>query len=175
MKILKKVYDLLHFCISTIDKIALMIMLLAICADVVFRQFGSGIVWAQEVATIFFVWFTFFSMVEGVKHKLHIRITFLSDRLPQAIQTALNYFSEIAVGITGVLMCYYGAKLVHTATRSLAATGWSARWLYIVIPIAGFVVCLDSIVFIVKRVMGMSVEDELDSDSKIVQQAKEVM
>ncbi len=176
MKTAEKCYEGFHFFISTIDKIALLIMLLSISADVIARLlFGSGIVWGQEVATIFFVWFTFLSMVEGVKHKLHISITILFDRMPVKVQVFLNYFSEAAVGMVGALMCFYGFKLLGTATRTLAATGWSAKWLYVCIPIAGFIILLDSIIFIVKRAKGQAAEEELDEEAKIIKEAKEEM
>ena len=175
MKVLSKIYSGIYFLISTIDKISLVLMLLIIAADVIKRQFGNGLLWGQELATLFFVWFTFLSMAEGVHHKLHISITVVYDRLPRIPKIVVAYFSEIIVGVAGALLVIYGIKIVNTASRVFSSIPFTYKILYIVIPIAGFMICLDSIIFIIKRIMGKAVEVEMNEEELIVKRAKEEM
>ena len=173
MKVFSKIYNGIYFVVSTLDKISLVLMILIIATDVIKRQFGNGLVWGQELATLFFVWFTFLSMAEGVHHKLHISITVLYDRLPSVIKKVMDYFSDGIVGIAGGLLFFYGIKLVNTASRVFSSIPFTYKILYIVIPIAGLMICIDSIIFIIKRIMGVEEVVGLNEEEQIIKKAKE--
>ncbi len=150
---------LVHILLIDLSMIMIVAMLLLVFANVVLRYvFNSGIFWSEEVALVLEVWFIFLSLGLGVKHRLHFSINLMPrDKMPAALNRALDLLSDVIFICIGVIMIVYGSKLVQFTMRSIMpATKWPAGILYLVLPLAGFVVIVEAIF----HIFGFTMFDE---------------
>ena len=158
-KFLISAVTLIHILLINLSMIMIVAMLLLVFAIVVLRYvFNSGIYWSEEVALVLEVWFIFLSLGLGVKHRLHISINILKRESVSAwLNKALDLLSDIIFLIVGFVMIVYGGKLVQFTMRSIMpATKWPAGILYLVLPIAGFVVVVEALF----HILGYNMFDE---------------
>ncbi|MEN6492588.1 MAG: TRAP transporter small permease [Rectinema sp.] len=158
-KFLISAVTLIHILLINLSMIMIVAMLLLVFANVVLRYvFNSGIYWSEEVALVLEVWFIFLSLGLGVKHRLHISINILKRESVSAwLNKALDLLSDIIFLIVGFVMIVYGGKLVQFTMRSIMpATKWPAGILYLVLPIAGFVVVVEALF----HILGYNMFDE---------------
>ncbi|TCK93238.1 TRAP-type C4-dicarboxylate transport system permease small subunit [Natranaerovirga hydrolytica] len=150
MKLLKKIYILIHQFVSCINKAALISMILIVFLEVISRNIlNSGISWSYEVATKLMAWFAFLSMAQGVKEQKHLSIIIFFNLLPKKAKKIIEKFTHLAVFIFGCSIIYYGIQLTRSTWRStLPATQFPAGILYLVAPIAGFIIVINSILFL---------------------------
>jgi TRAP-type C4-dicarboxylate transport system permease small subunit len=147
-KFLVSTVTLIHILLINLSMIMIVAMLLLVFANVVLRYvFNSGIFWSEEIALVLEVWFIFLSLGLGVKHRLHISINVLKrESVPLWLNKALDSLSDVIYLIVGFIMIVYGAKLVQFTMRSIMpATKWPAGILYLVLPLAGFVVIVEAL------------------------------
>ena len=84
--------------------VALVTMVALVIANVFLRYlFGTAIPWAEEVATICFVWCVFIGASATYKHKMDIGIDALVNKMPAAGQRAVR---RIVLGILMLLNGY---------------------------------------------------------------------
>jgi TRAP-type C4-dicarboxylate transport system permease small subunit len=106
----------------------------------------SGLAWAEEVALVLLVWFTFISFALGVKKKLHISINIMPENLAPVIHTILEKIQNILVAGTGVVMIVYGRILVQFTMRSvMPSLGVPSGYLYMILPVCGVLIIYDSV------------------------------
>ncbi len=125
----------------------LIVALVAIIAVHVFMRYalGGGLRWAEEVALILVVWFTFIAMALGVKKDLHVGIDVLPKRLPGWTGTALFKLRALVILAVALVLVYYGRGLVRVGMRStLPATGAPRAIEYLAMPVAGVLMLYDS-------------------------------
>jgi len=125
----------------------LIVALVAIIAVHVFMRYvlGGGLPWAEEVALILVIWFTFIAMALGVKKDLHVGIDVLPKRLPAWMNTGLVKLRALVVLVVALVLVYYGRGLVRVGMRStLAATGAPEGIQHLAMPVAGVLMLYDS-------------------------------
>ena len=125
----------------------LIVALVAVTSTHVFMRYvlGGGLRWAEEVALILVIWFTFIAMALGVKKNLHISINVLPKRMPQWLDTGLFKLKALVIFIVAFVMVYYGRDLFRAGMRStLPATGMPAGIQHLAIPVAGVLMLYDS-------------------------------
>lgn len=140
--------DRFHSFIEKVGMIFLVIMIL-----IVSMQVGTRLTikttprWAEEVSSILMVWFGFLGIAIGVKEKIHIAITYFVDRLRTDSQKVVLIINEVLILFYGVSLLWYGSKLIYvTRTSTLPATQWPAYTPYLIVPVAGAMVILYSII-----------------------------
>lgn len=93
-----------------ISGICLSITLMCIITNVLLRfTFGFIIIWAEEVATIAFVWCVFIGASACYKRNMHIGVDFLIQLLPLKIKNfiqAIVYFVMIVINIYFTYISY---------------------------------------------------------------------
>ncbi len=125
----------------------LIVALVTIIAVHVFMRYalGGGLRWADEVALILVVWFTFIAMALGVKKDLHVGIDVLPKRLPGWMNTGLVKLRASVILAVALVLVYYGRGLVRVGMRStLPATGAPAGIQHLAMPVAGVLMLYDS-------------------------------
>lgn len=125
----------------------LIVALVTIIAVHVFMRYalGGGLPWAEEVALILVVWFTFLAMALGVKKDLHVGIDLLPKRLPRGMNTGLVKLRASAILAVALVLVYYGRGLVRVGMRStLPATGAPEGIQHLAMPVAGVLMLYDS-------------------------------
>lgn len=169
--LLLRAVNIVHIALVQIAKFFIVAMVLIIAANVFLRYvFNSGILWSEEVALTFCVWFVFISMGLGVKQKLNITINLLPrERIPSWLNKALDLFMELVVIFVGMTMIIYGSSLVKfTMTSIMPATRWPAGILYVVVPFAGVTIVLEAILHILKwDTYDKSIDDFLSGEGKL--------
>ncbi len=104
------------------------------------------------------VWFIFLSLGLGVKHRLHISINVLKrETAPRWLNKILDTLSDLIFLVVGTVMIVYGYKLVGFTMRSIMpATKLPAGILYLVLPLAGFIVDIEALF----HILGFNMFDE---------------
>ncbi len=68
----------------------LIIMISVVIVNVILRPFGLGIYWAEEVATISFVWAVFIGASATYKNKMDVGIDILITKTPPQVQKIIR-------------------------------------------------------------------------------------
>lgn len=171
VKTLIKIIDMVHIALVTFAKALIVGMVVIVTANVILRYvFNSGILWSEEVALLFAVWFIFISFGLGVKQKLHIVINLLpKDRIAPWFNNFLEVLNELIIIAVGVVMVWFGTILVQfTMSSIMPATKWPSGILYAVLPVAGASIIIEAIL----HLAGLDKEDDaldkfLEGDAKL--------
>jgi TRAP-type C4-dicarboxylate transport system permease small subunit len=133
---------------SVVLAMVLMVVMTIIIAVNVFMRYvlNMGLFWAEEVSKLFVVWFTFISMAVGVKQDLHISIHIIPKNLPKWLDLTLIQIKNLIVAALAVVMFIHGNTLVGITSKSIMpATQWPSSILYLVLPITGILIFLETI------------------------------
>jgi TRAP-type C4-dicarboxylate transport system permease small subunit len=117
--------------------------------------FNTGIAWAEEVPRLLVGYFAFFACAMGVRDREHMSMDFMYELFPKngKIRAAIDFFADFCVLACGLFMFYYGGMRVlkmMTLTGCLPITQWPNWVRYAAVPIAGFVIVFDCILFLTK-------------------------
>ncbi|MFP4508560.1 MAG: TRAP transporter small permease [Spirochaetaceae bacterium] len=140
-------FSILFLTLVTVAKLMIIAMTVIVGVTVFLRYVvGQGIRWSAEVAQVLQVWFTFIAMALGVRKGMHISINIMPEKLSPWISVALAKLQYLAVGVVGYVMLVYGYGLVQSTMRSvLPATRMPSGYLYLVIPVCGFLLIVESL------------------------------
>jgi TRAP-type C4-dicarboxylate transport system permease small subunit len=148
MEQFKKILDSVFEWVLKLAMVLLLAMVVIVFLNVVLRYgFKSGINWAEEIALVIVIWFTFIAMALGVKENLHINISVLPKRLPARFFAGLDFGKDVLELVIGCILLYFGWKLTLNGAKSfLPATHISNAVNYLVLPVSGVFIIAYSIV-----------------------------
>ena len=111
---------------------------------------------SEELLTYCFTWMALLAAAYVFGKREHMRMSFLADRLPAAVQKALCIVSEILVLLlAGTVMVYGGFSIVRlTMTQSTASLGIPMGMVYTILPISGILIVLYSVLNIRDLIRG---------------------
>ena len=97
--------------------------------------------------------FAFIACAIGVRDHLHVAVNAVYNQLPVGgkARKALDVLTDVVVLLCGLFMLYSGgARTIKLfgLPGVLPITGISTAWQYLPIPVAGFVMSFDSILFL---------------------------
>ncbi|MQA83564.1 MAG: TRAP transporter small permease subunit [Streptosporangiales bacterium] len=119
--------------------------------------------WSEESSRILLIWIGFLGIALGVRERAHISITILVSRLPKWAQAAVQMFVYAVVFLFGLYLVIQGAQFTaHTRVATLPATGLPRSVLYVIMPIAGAMVCI----YTVLQVLGVRTEKHRSSEQE---------
>ena len=156
---MKKVGKLLWKLLTNIEEliasIAVSIMLIVICANVILRYFfRSPTAWADELAIICMAYVTFVGGAAAYKRNLHFGIEIVIDRLPAKIQ---HIFRQVMTAVFAFMfgyLTYLGADFTLSAKKVMIYSGWSYKILDAALPLGALSMTIYSIYFFI-----MSIKD----------------
>ncbi|WP_191013867.1 TRAP transporter small permease [Treponema zioleckii] len=158
----------IHKVMLVIAEIALGSMIVIVFVNVVLRYcFHSGIGWVEEVPRLLVTLFAFCACAMGVRDHLHISVTVLYSRFPKLGKKALDWLYDIAVFGCGLFMLYFGTKFTCSQaflTGRLPMTGWNTCVQYFPVGVGGFIIVMDSILFLTKT---LTSDDLLYSEKEV--------
>ncbi|MCC8189517.1 MAG: TRAP transporter small permease [Planctomycetes bacterium] len=134
--------------------VALIAMVIIVALAVTLRYvFNTGIGWAEEVPRLLVTLFAFLAMAMGVRDHLHIGVDIVYNLFPKdgLVRKGMVVLADLIVLACGLFMLYYGYTRCRQMMRlpgSLPMTGLNTWWQYLPIPLAGFVITFDSILFL---------------------------
>lgn len=150
-KVLNKIDNVIEYlCMATL------VILVCIVFTQVFTRYVLGFTprWSEETAVILMIWLGFITTAIGVKKASHLSISAVVDLLPKPVQKVVFCFDELAVMTYGIILFVYGKDLtIHTMTSTLPATQLPAGVLYAVLPVAGVMIIIYTIVRIFDLVL----------------------
>lgn len=180
--LLRSVSKWTHKVILAVGNIALVAMVIIVTITVILRYvFNTGIGWAEEVPRLLVTLFAFIAMAMGVRDHAHISMDFIYKlfRNKPGIQRFLIFLGDFIVMLCGMFMLWYGAQRtiqMMSLPGILPMTGWPTWVQYVPIPIGGFVITLDSILFItgiLKRDDFLYSEPDVDYAEEVRKQQEE--
>jgi TRAP-type C4-dicarboxylate transport system permease small subunit len=129
-------------------QVLLVATVLVVAGTVVTRYgFGTTPAWAEEVALLFIIWFSFLGASLATREGLHLSVEFISDLLPSRPRSAVIALAQIAVVGFGLFMVTAGIGLVAaTARQTLPATKLSVGYAsYLALPVSGLLISLQAV------------------------------
>ncbi len=145
---------IVHRIMLWIAQVSLLAMVVLVTYTVTLRYvFNTGVGWAEEVPRLLVTLFAFLAMGMGVRDHLHIGVNLFYNMFPKngKARRFMVFFGDFVVLLCGIFMLYHGWRYCATMFRMpgrLPMTGLSTWWQYLPIPMAGFLVTFDSILFL---------------------------
>ncbi|MFA6891280.1 MAG: TRAP transporter small permease [Sphaerochaetaceae bacterium] len=140
-----------HFIMLIIAEVALASMIVIVFMTVLLRYvFNTGIGWAEEVPRLLVTLFAFLAMAFGVRDHIHISVNILYAACGPKGKKFFDYLADASMLLCGIYFLYFGGKRVLTMMKfpgTLPMTGWPTWLQYVPIPLAGFLITFDCILF----------------------------
>ncbi len=135
----------------------LVLMTAIIAAQVVFRYgLNSSLVWSEPAAVMIMGWFIFLGAAVGIREGYHLSFDVLLYVLPHKLKLWLFSLSDLAVGLFGVVMIFYGWQLAaNSAGNKLPSLGISGAFDFIPVVAGGFLIAIFSAERIARRAAGL--------------------
>lgn len=144
----------LHRFFLLISELSLAAMVIVVTMTVVLRYcFNTGIGWAEEVPRLLVTLFTFLACAMGVRDKTHMSVGVIYNRFAKdgAGRRVLDILTDVCILLCGLFMLYYGGlrciKMMGLS-GTLPMTGLRTWWQFLPIPLSGFLITFDSLLFL---------------------------
>ncbi|WP_454019625.1 TRAP transporter small permease [Azospirillum sp. Marseille-Q6669] len=105
-----------------------------------------GLLWAEEVSRLLFVWVVFLGSWVALRRKAHMAIDVVAERLPAASRAAVVLLGQLCVLVFLCVVAWAGYRLVMTTLdfgRATPILGISAAWGYLAVPVAAALMALE--------------------------------
>jgi TRAP-type C4-dicarboxylate transport system permease small subunit len=140
-------YEQLKGLIERITWVLTGALVILVSANVFARYvLGIGILWAEELSRLCFVWMVFLGAYVALTRKSHMAIVMAIKRLPPAYQTVLLSATRALVLVFLLCLTYAGVDLVLATVRFGRITPMmeiSSAWGYVAVPVAGALMAIE--------------------------------
>lgn len=122
-------------------------VLVSIGLAVFFRYVvGHALSWPEEVAGIFFVWFTMFGVVAVLREDGHIEFDFLVKHTPPFVGKIIKLFSMLVIQVYAFFLIYHGYSYASMFSfEATPAARINLLWLTLSLPISGLLIIIFSL------------------------------
>jgi TRAP-type C4-dicarboxylate transport system permease small subunit len=148
----RRAMDGLYSAYATIAGAALVLIALVIPWGVFTRYaLNSASSWPEPAAILLSIVLTFFGAAAGYRVGLHMRVSFVRDRLPRLAQRLADLAAELLMALIGVFMVVWGYRLcADTWNQSIAEfPSLSVGVTYLPIPLGG----AGLVLFVIERLL----------------------
>lgn len=107
---------------------------------------------SEELLTYSFTWLALLSAALVFGKREHMAMTFLFDKLTYNTRKILSIVNELLVLIFAAIVLIYGGISITrlTSTQMTASLGIPMSYVYVVVPLSGFIIAFYSIVNIIR-------------------------
>jgi TRAP-type transport system small permease protein len=107
------------------------------------RGLGEPLIWTDELSRFLMVWLAVFGWIVASRKRIHVRIRFFQDRLPQRGRKATEVAIQSAMTLFGALVATYSVGLIGR-NHDLDATTLpiSMAWMYAPMVLGGAITAL---------------------------------
>ena len=153
-EILRTIDRVIHRVLLVIAQVSLIAMVLILTYTVILRYvFNTGLAWAEEVPRLLVTVFVFLACAMGVRDHLHISVNVVYNRFKKdgKWRRAMEILGDVAVLACGLFMFISGGQRVikMMSLSGIQPMTGLPNWVqYISVPIAGFIMVYDSILFL---------------------------
>ena len=167
MNYLRKLCRIVFKALEWFAIICMVVLTCIVFADVILRYiFKQGFAWTQEIATLMLVWFSLIGMAIGVLEKIHISIEMFTAKLPAKAISVLDSINHLLIAVFGGLMIYFGTLIMNmTKMSTMPATKMPSAVLYVILPLSGILVLLNSVLVAAKQDTKIFTANEGKEDS----------
>jgi len=137
--------------------IAMITMTPVVFANVISRfLLRHSIVWSMEIARYSFVWITFLGTAVALRERSHAKISLLLEKAPKSVRRYLELANYVVMGGLSILLIVTGIRQVILIwpTRAAYMRFLSMGWMYMTIPICGFLMLFFTFVSIIELFAG---------------------
>lgn len=182
IKVLQTINKYVHTFFLLVAEISLAAMVIIVSMTVVMRYcFNTGIGWAEEVPLLLVSLFAFLACAMGVRDHTHMAVTVIYNRFAKdsKARRALDILTDVCILLCGLFMLYYGAQRCIKLSKlpgTLPMTGLRTWWQFVPIPLAGFLMSFDSILFltgVLKPHETLFAEQDIDYSEQIIHMDKD--
>lgn len=144
----------LHKIMLIIAQISILAMIAIVTLTVILRYcFNTGLSWAEEVPRLLVTVFAFMSCAIGVRDHMHVAVNAVYNRFPVGgkVRKFMDVLADVCVLLCGLFMLISGwqrTARLFSLPGVMPITGISVAWQYLPIPVAGFIMVFDSILFL---------------------------
>jgi TRAP-type C4-dicarboxylate transport system permease small subunit len=139
----------------------LVLMVAVVCLGVFFRYvLNASLVWYDEFASYLLVWLTFYGAVVASYRKRHIGFEVVVGRFEPKTRRIIDFISECFVLSFQIVLFGYGWLLVRKmGDESAVSLTWvKMGWVYSVLPIAGGLMLVISLMRLVDTASGRKLQ-----------------
>ena len=113
---------------------------------VVTRALGEPLIWTDELSRFLMVWLAVFGWIVASRKRIHVRIRFFQDRLPEQAHKATELAIQSAMTLFGALVTAYSVGLIGK-NFELEATSLpiSMAWMYAPMVLGGAITALQGV------------------------------
>jgi TRAP-type C4-dicarboxylate transport system permease small subunit len=146
MAVFKKVFLWFFRLLENLAAVFIVIMVLVVFFDVLQRNLiHRSMSWTQEIASLMMVWFGFIGIAIGALERIHISIEIFTMKLPPKVIEGIVRAGYLIIAFFGGLMVRYGVGIMEaTRNTTMPATQWPSSVLYIILPVSGILIILNS-------------------------------
>lgn len=114
--------------------------------------FNSPSTKSEELLTYSFTWLAMLSAALVFGKRDHMAMTFIYDKMSQSRKKILSIINEVLVLVFAVIVLIYGGIYITrlTATQLTASLGVPMSYIYVVVPLSGFITSLYAVLNIVQ-------------------------
>jgi TRAP-type transport system small permease protein len=176
-EILRGINHSVHRFVLVIAIVCVAVMTLMVFYTVVLRYvFNTGFAWAEEVPCLLVTVFAFIACAMGVRDHMHVCVNLLYNRFRKNSKgrRAMEIFGDVMVLVCGIFLLYAGLDRVLNMMKFsgvMPMTGLPNWVQYATMPVAGFIICFDSILFLT----GVLKADDLMYSEKEIDYADQVL
>ena len=151
---LVRLNHMVHRLMLIIAQISILAMIAIVTLTVVLRYgFNTGLSWAEEVPRLLVTVFAFMACAIGVRDHMHVAVDAVYNRFPAGSRArrAMDTGADVITLLCGLFMLLSGGQRtmkLFSLPGTLPITGISTAWQYLPIPVAGFVMTFDSVLFL---------------------------
>lgn len=124
--------------------------------SVISRYFlGVGITWSDEAARVLFAWVVFGGMAVGLRHRGHVGVELLVDRMGPRLRRLVFILQDVLVLIFSLFWTWQSIPSIRFAMRQrLPALQISIAWLYAAVVFAGVLMVIYSVANLIDTLRG---------------------
>lgn len=169
-KALIKLNHITHRIMLLIAQVSILAMIVIVTLTVILRYcFNTGLSWAEEVPRLLVVVFAFMACAIGVRDHMHVSVNAIYNRFPVGgkARRVMDFAVDVVTLLCGLFMLISGGDRtmrLFSLPGVMPITGISTAWQYLPIPVAGFMMTFDSILFLLGI---LSPDDLLYSEKEI--------
>ncbi|SHJ54967.1 TRAP-type C4-dicarboxylate transport system, small permease component [Anaerobranca californiensis DSM 14826] len=141
-KILSKIYKLMDILMI----LSILSLVIIVFSNIIFRYFGKSFTWIDETSRLIFVWMALLAAVNGYKINIHPSFTSFLNKLDKNKRKILLYIINFLILAFLIYLFKGGIDYVNsTKHNKIAILNISVAWKYLAVPVASFVMILETL------------------------------
>ncbi len=165
---MKQLRNILNKSLNVLAGGSFLAMTVFTCWQVITRYLlGNPSSWSEELVSYLFAWMSLFGATLVVGERGHMNIPILVDKASEKVQKILAIVAEVIAMIFAIVILVYGGMQITTLAmgQQTSSLGVAVGVFYVVMPIAGVLMAIYTVLNIVDIVKGnisLTVANEVD-------------